>query len=250
MSFRNHGYDKNTDPWAKFANGSFSLKSSYIAVALRFLLILLGSVCHNLSAQSNATKSAVVKNPTAQYLPIIPAPQTVIQFPNAPFFNWPDQIEVQIIGADSLMNLHQNNILTRLYDALPQYTEDALIPRKPYYAFVKNAVGEIAKTTTPSEVATNDIVLRRATTYQLTINPELIPIRKVYLEQQNKGPFSWLHKRNPIKHVINLVLHQPYQEKITKTDPNASFYGTWKTNDYFINFVPSTLTHRESYVLK
>ena len=250
MFFRNHGYDKNTDPWAKFANGSFSLKSSYIAVALRFLLILLGSVCHNLSAQSNATKSAVAKNPTAQYLPIIPAPQTVIQFPNAPFFKWPDQIEVQIIGADSLMNLHQNNILTRLYDALPQYTEDALIPRKPYYAFVKNAVGEIAKTTTPSEVATNDIVLRRATTYQLTINPELLPIRKVYLEQQNKGPFSWLHKRNPIKHVIKLVLHQPYPEKITKTDPNASFYGTWKTNDYFINFVPSTLTHRESYVLK
>ncbi|MEI8101260.1 MAG: beta-N-acetylhexosaminidase, partial [Bacteroidota bacterium] len=250
MSFRNHGYDKNTDPLAKFANGSFSLTRSTVAVALRFLLILLGSICHSAGAQSSATKTAVVKNPTAQYLPIIPAPQTVVQFPNAPFFNWPDQIEVQIIGADSLMNLHQNNILERLYDALPQYSEDALIPIKPYYAFVRNTFGEIAKTVTSTDAPTTDIVPRRITTFQLTINPDLLPIRKVYLDQQNKGPFSWLHRHSPIKQVIKLVLHQPNPEKIAKTDPNASFYGTLKTNDYFINFVPNTFTHRESYVLK
>ena len=106
-------------------------------------------------------------------------------------------------------------------------SEDALIPRKPYYAFVKNTFGGIAKTVTPSEAATKDIVSRRITTYQLTINPDLLPIRKVYLEHQNKGPFSWLHKHSPIKHVIKLVLHQPNPEKIAKTDPNASFYGTW-----------------------
>lgn len=116
MSIRNTGYHYTADPLAKFANGSVSFTRPSVAASLRFLLILLGSICHNLIAQSGATKSAVAKNavaknPTAQYLPIIPAPQTVIQFPNAPFFNWPDQIEVQIIGADSLMNLHQNHIL-------------------------------------------------------------------------------------------------------------------------------------------
>ena len=250
MSFRNNGTHKTTDPLAKFANGSVSFTRPSVTFAFRFLLILLGSICLNTRAQSSASKTAVVKNPTAQFLPIIPAPQTVVQFPNAPFYNWPDQIEVQIIGTDSIMNLYEKNILERLYDALPQYTKDALIPTKPYYAFVKNAVGEIVKTTTSLDVATKDIVSRRTTTYQLTINPDLLPLRKVYLEQQNKGPFSWLHKHSPIKHVIKLVLHQPNPEKLSKTDPNASFYGTWKTNDYFINFVPSTLTHRESYVLK
>jgi hexosaminidase len=203
-----------------------------------------------LIAQNNAAKYGVSKNPTAQHLPIIPAPQTVVQFPNAPFFNWPDQIEVQLIGTDTLLKAYKNDMIARLYDALPQYTEDALIPRKPYYTFVKNSVGEIAETTTPLEASATDIESRRITTYHLTINPELLPIRKVYLEQKNKGPFSWLHKHSPIKHRIKLVLHQPYPEKIAKTDPNVNYYGTWKTNDYFINFIPHTLTHRESYVLK
>ena len=236
MSFRNDGNLTAKGQWEKISHWPFALKIPFP---------------HSISSLLMLIAFAWLSSINAQFLPIIPQPKKVIQFPNATLFNWNDQLEIQLIGTDSVLLDLETSILSRIYEALPKYSEDALIPAKPYYVFAKTASGEIISNRERWENASKKEATNRISlTYRLTINPELLPIKRNYLEHKRKGPLSWLKPHSPSATKIKLVLHAPTVERMAKTDASAKFEGTWKIEDEITNFIPQVFIHRESYVLK